>query len=378
MKLTVDRKELASGIKDVARAASSHRTTLPILSNILLQASEEDGLKLSATDLEISVTRTIKADVTQGGSTTVSAKTLSDLVGVAGNGDQANIRLLKNESLKLTMGNITSKLKGISSDDFPPMPLAPDSDPISFRVDELKEAIKLTTLAASKDEGRPVLQGILFEFGESELVMAAADGYRLSVLKSPLPKGFTSNGDGPTKAIIPAKALKQLSTALANREYVDLHLEETKAIFVTSDMIFAITLVNGVFPDYEAIVPTTHATHITTTREAFLKSAQAANVFASQASNLVKLEVDPEFQGGFQMSALANEIGSNETAVAASEVGGKSLEVGFNAKWIIELLKANPGETVIFESAGKNLPGLFRFEENPDFVHVLMPMHLPG
>ena len=377
MKLTVDRKELAAGLKSVARASNPH-STLPILANVLLEANENSGLKLSATDLEIGITLFLDAEVAEGGSTTVPANTLSDLVSVAGNGDDVKMRLLKNESLKLEMGNVTSKLKGISSEDFPPMPETSDSDPISFHVDELKEAIKLTTLAASKEDGRPVLNGILFEFGESELVMAAADGYRLSVLKSALPEGFTPNGDGPTKAIIPAKALKALSITLGKRENVDLHLEDTKAIFVTNDMIFSITLINGVFPDYEGIVPKTHTTHLTATREAFLKSAQAANVFASQASNLVKLEVDPEFQGGFQMSALANEIGSNETAVPASEVGGKSLEIGFNAKWILELLKANPGETVIFESEGADKPGLFRFKENDDFVHVLMPMHLPG
>jgi len=117
VKLTVDRKELANGIKDVARAAASARTTLPILNNIMLVASE-DQLTLSATDLEIGITRTIEAKVTEEGRTTVPAATFSDIVTVAGNGDQVNMRLLKNEMLKLKMGNVTSKIKGITAEDW--------------------------------------------------------------------------------------------------------------------------------------------------------------------------------------------------------------------------------------------------------------------
>jgi DNA polymerase-3 subunit beta len=177
MKITVDRKELTKAVKAVARAANP-KSTLPILGHILLVA-EGEQLKMSATSLEIGINHYLNAEIKEEGSATVPAKTFLDLLTVSGNGDVVNIQVLKDQSVKMKAGTVDSKIKGFNPEDFPPMIDREELEGgYKFEVGRLTELINMTAFAASTDDSRPTLGGVLFRFDESELTMAASDGSR--------------------------------------------------------------------------------------------------------------------------------------------------------------------------------------------------------
>ncbi len=374
MKLSVDRKALAEAAKSVAKATST-RSTLPILGHILLTA-DENGLRLSATDLEVGIQQTIPAKVTEEGTTTVPAKTFVDLIGVSGNGERVKMQLLKKgRTLKLQFGKMTSKINGLDPEDFP---IIRDVEGVGveFDVETLRDLIAKTVFAASKDQGRVALMGVIFDFEPDQLVMRAADGFRLSKVTTALPKFTNGSKKAPVESIIlPAKALNQLQALLGKRETVILRVPSTgPATFDAGDLIVSITPINGTYPDFSNIIPTSHKTSATFPTAVGLKSVKAAKVFAQDAGNLVKVSFDGKL---IEMSAQDRETGSNETTIKPDQIEGEEQAIGFNVSMLIDFMSIkNGGEMVIFEIEDSTSPGVFKYQGDNDFLHIVMPMHL--
>ena len=374
MKLTVDRKVLDAAAKAVAKATSV-RSTLPILGHILLTA-DENGLKLSATDLEVGIQQLIPAKVEEEGSTTVPAKTFVDLIGVSGNSETVKMQLLKKgRTLKLQFGKMTSKINGLDPEDFPIINDV-DGEGVEFDVETLRDLIAKTAFSASKDQARATLTGVLFTFEPDQLVLGAADGFRLSRVTTALPK-FTNGGkESPVQSIIlPAKALNQLQALLGKRETVILRVPATgPATFDAGDLIVSITSINGKFPDFSSIIPESYKTTATFPTKTGLKSVKAAKVFAQDAGNLVKVSFNGK---SIEMSAQDRETGSNETTIKPDHIEGEEQAIGFNVSMLIDFLSIkNGGEMVIFEIEDSTSPGVFKYQGDPDFLHIVMPMHL--
>jgi DNA polymerase-3 subunit beta len=376
MKVTVLQENLAHGLGIVSRAVSP-RSTLPVLSNILV-ASDEGRLRLSATNLELGITCWITARIEQEGSTTVPARTFSDLVNTLP-GDQVLLSLdTKTQTLNVRGGTSTNDIKCIDAQEFPPLPV-PDLDgAVQFNVADFREMIQQVAFAASTDEARPVLMGVLVQVEKDKLTMAAADGFRLSVRKATL----SSPAPTPLTAIIPAKALTELARVASDGEdpiYMIAPKGRGQVIFRVKDVEVVSQLIDGTFPDYQQIIPRKYTSRTLVSTASLIKACKQAEIFAREGSNVARLNIksaNGELQPSeVEISATSEETGKNETIVEAT-VDGSGVLIAFNVKFLREALEVIKTPNVALETSAPNAPGVVRPVGDEQFLHVIMPMHL--
>ena len=257
MKVSCLQENLARGLGTVARAVAN-RSTLPVLANVLL-ATDNGRLRLTATNLEMGISCWIGAKIDEEGSTTAPARTLVDLVNTLPN-DRVEMELVvRTQTLKIRCGSFNNDLKGIDAQEFPPLPQASEEEGVTLNVEDLKEMIAQVAFAASSDDARPVLTGVLLEIDNGQLTLAAADGFRLSVRQAHL----SSPGAGKVRVIVPARALAELGRILTDGdETVTMVLPPNRGqvLFRSKNVELVSQLIEGNFPDYQGIIPTTSAT----------------------------------------------------------------------------------------------------------------------
>ena len=376
MKVIVLQDNLARGLGIVSRAVSP-RSTLPVLANILI-ATDEGRLRLSATNLELGITAWIPAKVEEEGATTVPSRTFSDLVNTLP-GDQVLLNLeTETQTMNIRSGASTNDIKGIDAEEFPPL-TPPDMDGATqLNVVDFKEMIRQVAFAASSDEARPVLMGVLLTVTGDQIVMASADGFRLSVRKATL----SAPVDEPINAIIPARALSELARISGDGgETISMVVPKGRGqvIFRVKDAELVSQLIEGTFPDYEQIIPRSHKSRTLVSTAALLKACKQAEIFARDGTNVARLEIktaenDME-PSEVEISAQSEETGSNETIVEAT-VDGIGLLIAFNVKFLREVLEIIKTPNVALETSAPNAPGVIRPVGDDDFTHVIMPMHL--
>jgi DNA polymerase-3 subunit beta len=237
--------------------------------------------------------------------------------------------------------------------------------------------VSQVAFAASTDDARPVLTGVLFQLKGGELTLAAADGFRLSVRKIQLPGG----GAQTVRAIIPARALAELARVVTDDEAavsVAFPPGRGQVVFRTRDVELVSQLIEGNFPDYEGIIPASHQTRSVMATAAFLKACKAADIFAREAAHSARLQIAPRGDlepGAVQIRATAAETGSNETLVDAT-VEGQPVEIAFNVRFLVDVLGVIDTPNVALETGTSSSPGVIRPVGREDFLHVIMPMHL--
>jgi DNA polymerase-3 subunit beta len=377
MKVSVLQENLAHGLSIVSRAVSP-RSTLPVLANVLV-ATDEGRLRLSATNLEIGITCWIGAKIEEDGSTTVPARTFSDLVSTLPDGKVDMDLVVRTQTLHVRSGASNTDIKCIDSQEFPPMPV-PDLDGgVVFNVSDLREMIKQVVFAASSDEARPVLTGVLLTVVGNEVTMAAADGFRLSVRTAELSNGASDS----LRAIIPARALNELARIAGDgNETVTMTLPPGRGqvIFRTDDIELTSQLIEGNFPDFEQIIPTMHNTRTVVSSSSFLKACKQAEIFARDGSHIARLNITPgdELQpGSVEISAQSEETGSSEAVVEAT-IEGQPVLIAFNVRYLREVLDVVGTPNVALETTAAAAPGVIRPMGDEGFLHVIMPMHLGG
>ena len=376
MKVIVLQENLARGLSIVSRAVSP-RSTLPVLSNILI-ASDEGRLRLSATNLELGITCWIPARIDQEGSTTVPARTFGDLINTLP-ADQVQLTLdPQTQSLHVQGGSSNNDIKCIDAQEFPPLPV-PDMDgAVQVNVADFKEMIQQVTFAASTDEARPVLMGVLVTVEKDQITMAAADGFRLAVRKATLSNAVPA----PISAIIPARALNELARVAGDGEesiYMVMPKGRGQVLFRVKDVEVVSQLIDGTFPDYHQIIPRNYKSRTLVSTTAMLKACKQAEIFAREGSNVARLDIksaQSDMQPSeVEISATSEETGKNETIVEATVDGGGML-IAFNVKFLREALEAVKTPNVAMETSGPNAPGVIRPVGNDDYIQVIMPMHL--
>ena len=375
MKVSVLQANLAQGLNVVSRAVSP-RSTYPILANVLI-AAEEGRLKLSATDRELGITAWIGAKIEEPGATTVPARTLSDLVTTFPNDTIQMELVVRTQTLQLRAGRSNAEIKGIDAQEFPPMP-EPDKDAgIELNAGEFKEMIQQVVFAASRDDARPVLTGVLITVEGKTITMAAADGFRLSVRKAELKSAV----EQPMRAIVPARALNELARiASDDKEQVHMMLPPGRGqvVFSLKDAELRCQLVEGAFPEYQQIIPNGHKTRTLVSAEAFLKGAKQAEIFARESSHIARLDIKPgegNAPGTMEISAQSEETGSNDSKMDAI-VEGVPILIAFNVRFLREALDVMKSSDVALETTAPAAPGVMHPVGNDDFLHVIMPMHL--
>lgn len=375
MKISVLQENLAQGLNIVSRAVSP-RSTYPILANVLLSA--EDGrLKLSATDRELGITCWLGAKIEEPGATTVPARTFSDLIATFPNETIKMELAVRTQTLHLTAGRSNAEIKGIDAQEFPPMPEPDKSGGIEMPVSEFKEMIQQVAFAASRDDARPVLTGVLITVEGKTITMAAADGFRLSVRKAQL----KTVADQPMRAIVPGKALNELARiAPDDGEVVRMMLPPGRGqvIFSLKNAELRSQLVEGSFPEYQQIIPNGYKTRTIVSTEAFLKAAKQAEIFARESSHIARVDIKPgdgKSPGTMEISAQSEETGSNDAKVDAT-VEGVPILIAFNVRFLREVLDVVNTPNVAIETSAAAAPGVVRPIDDDDFLHVIMPMHL--
>lgn len=376
MKVTVLQENLARGLGTVAKAVSP-RSTLPVLANILI-ASDEGRLRLSATNLEMGITCWIPARIEEEGSTTVPARTFSDLVSTLPS-DQVLLKLdPSTQTLNVRGGSSTNDIKCIDAQEFPPPAIANFDDAVQINVGDFREMIHQVAFAASSDEARPVLMGVLIQVDKDKLTMAAADGFRLSVRKAVL----STPSPAPISAIVPAQALKELARVATDSEepiYMAMPKGRGQVVFRVKDVEVVSQLIDGTFPDFQQIIPRSYKSRTLVSTSSLLKACKQAEIFAREGSNVARLNIksaQSEMQPSeVEISATSEETGKNETIVEAT-VDGTGLLIAFNVKFLREALEVIRTPNVALETSAPNAPGVVKPVGDDQFLHVIMPMHL--
>jgi len=376
MKVTILQENLARGLGIVSRAVAP-RSTLPVLSNVMI-ATDEGRLRLSATNLEMGITCWIAARIEEEGSTTVPARTLVDLVSTLP-GDQVSLTLdTSTQTLNVRGGTSTNDIKAIDAQEFPPMPV-PDMDgAVQLNVVDFREMIHQVAFAASSDEARPVLMGVLVVVDGDQITMAAADGFRLSV------RTATLSEPAPTSVniIVPARALNELARIASDgEETISMVVPKGRGqvVFSVRDVELASQLIDGTFPDYQQIIPRSYKSRTLVSTASLLKACKQAEIFAREGSNVARLDIKAAANdmepSEVEISATSEETGKNETIVEAT-VDGNSVLIAFNVKYLREALEVIRTPNVALETSAANAPGVVRPVGEDGFLHVIMPMHL--
>jgi len=376
MKVTVLQENLARGLGIVSKAVSS-RSTLPVLANILV-ASDEGRLRLSATNLELGITCWIPARIEEEGSTTVPSRTFNDLVSTLP-ADQVLLKLdVKTQTLNVRGGTSTNDIKCIDAQEFPPLPVPDLEGAVQINVGDFREMIHQVVFAASSDEARPVLMGVLVQVDKDKLTMAAADGFRLSVRKAIL----STPALAPVSAIVPSQALKELARVATDGEepiYMVLPKGRGQVVFRVKDVEVVSQLIDGTFPDYQQIIPRKYNSRTLVSTASLLKACKQAEIFAREGSNVARFNIktaNGEMQPSeVEITATSEETGKNETIVEAT-VDGSGVLIAFNVKFLREALEVIKTPNVALETSAANAPGVVRPVGDDNFLHVIMPMHL--
>lgn len=376
MKVTLLQENLARGLGIVSRAVSP-RSTLPVLANLLI-ATDEGRLRLSATNLEMGITCWVAARIEEEGSTTVPARTFADLVNTLP-GDQVALDLdTSSQTLNVRSGTSTNDIKGIDAQEFPPLPVPDMEGAVQLNVVDFKEMIHQVAFAASTDEARPVLMGVLVIVEGDQITLAAADGFRLSVRSASLSEPAAQ----PVNIIVPARALSELARIASDSdESISMVVPKGRGqvVFRVKDAELVSQLIDGTFPDYQQIIPRSYKSRTLIATSSLLKACKQAEIFARDGSNVARLDIKAAHgemePSEVEISATSEETGKNETIVEAT-VDGSGVLIAFNVKYLREALEVIRTPNVALETSAANAPGVIKPVGEDDFLHVIMPMHL--
>ena len=282
----------------------------------------------------------------------------------------------KTQTLNVRCGSNVTDIKGIDAQEFPPIPVPDLEQGISIGVTEMKEMIAQVAFAASSDEARPVLQGVSLRVEGSDVVMAATDGFRISVRRAQLSEPVST----PVNAIIPARALSELARIASDGEQnivMNIPSGRGQVIFHVKNAELVSQLIEGNFPDYKVIIPRSFKTHTVLAKAEFFNSCKQAEIIARESNNVVRLTLTPgtDRPGQVQISAQSEETGTSDVSVDAN-IEGSNLIIAFNVRYLREVLDVIKTPSVVLETNANNTPALIKPAGDDSYTHVIMPMHL--
>jgi len=367
MKATIERAVLLKSLGHV-QSVVERRNTIPILSNVLMEAREDGSLRLMATDLDLQVDETIPANVSQAGATTVSAHTFFDIVRKLPEGSQVELTAAEGK-MQVIAGRSRFNLSTLPRDDFPV--IAEGDLPTRFELPAatLREIIEKTRFAISSEENRYYLMGIFFHVVDEQLRAAATDGHRLARITVSRPDG----ADGMPDVIVPRKAVNELYRLLEELEgTVEISMSPTKIRFGLGSAILTSKLIDGTFPDYNRVIPTANDKLLKLDPKSFSAGVDRVSTIASEKTRAVKMSVDRD--------KVTLSVTSPENGVATEELpadyGSDGLEIGFNARYLLDILSEIDGDTVEVHLADAAAPTLLRENDKSNALYVLMPMRV--
>jgi DNA polymerase-3 subunit beta len=366
MKLSCTQENLTKALGIVVRSVSP-RTTLPVLNNILLK-TEKGRLKISATDLEIGIHTWIGAKIDQEGAITCPARLLTEYVNT--NTDKKINLEVKDSTLHLESDHFKASIKGIDASEFPLIPEVKKTEIIEISAPKLAQAINQVVFAAATDETRPVLAGVLIKVHKDKLKIVATDSYRLAE--------YTINTQNKISneisLIVPQRAIMELGRVINEaEEKVLIYPGDNQVEFVMPNTVLVSRLIEGMFPDYEQIIPTSTKIKIKAEKNEFANAIKMASFFARESANNIKLNAKSPDK--LKVSAISPQLGENVSDITA-EVSGDSVEIAFNAKFILDVLQVLPTKQVALELSSNLSPGLLKGLNENNYIYVIMPLRI--
>ena len=367
MKATIERATLLKSLGHV-QSVVERRNTIPILSNVLIEARDDGSIRLMATDLDLQVDESVPAQVAQAGATTVSAHTFFDIVRKLPEGSQVELSASEGK-MQVVAGRARFNLSTLPRDDFPV--IAEGELPTRFELPAatLRQIIDKTKFAISSEETRYYLMGIFLHVADDKLKAAATDGHRLARVTVDKPEG----ADGMPDVIIPKKCVVELRKLLDEVEgTAEVSLSPTKIRFGLGSAVLTSKLIDGTFPDYNRVIPTANDKLLKLDPKSFMAGVDRVATIASEKTRAVKMAVDRD---KITLSVTSPENGLAVEEIAA-DYGSDNIEIGFNARYLMDILAQIEGDTVEVHLADAAAPTLLRENDTSNALYVLMPMRV--
>ncbi len=367
MELRIATEELLKALHR-AQGIAERKTTIPILANVLLNA-KKTGISLTAFDLDIGVVSEHPAEVTKEGAITLSAKHLYDIARVL---PEAHVTMKRvgNNAVEISSGTAQFKLIGMAAEEYPSLPKEEKASLVKADGRALLEMIQKTQFAISTDETRYILNGVYFETREKGTRMVATDGHRLSLIE----RGMEGDFKLKKGVIIPRKGLMELKRLLEENPEAECFLgfAETSAVFKKAGLSMIMRLIDGQFPDYEQVIPRAGENGLKLPRKSLLDTLKRISLLSEEKSHAVRMGLQ---DGVLKVSSQNPDLGEAREELTV-DYKGKPVSVGFNARYLIDVLNAIESEDVAFELADEQSPGVMRPAEDSSYTAVIMPMRI--
>jgi DNA polymerase-3 subunit beta len=368
MNLTISKEQIINGLQAVQNVVSN-RTTLPILSNVLMRTNGE-RLEFTATDLDVTISSGVEAKVKKQGASTVPVKKLFGIVRELTSAD-IDMEVDEKNVCSVRSGSSFYKINGLSADEFPPLTKLKDEKKVTLPQETVRTMMKRTSFAISTDESRYVLNGIYLSVKDHKLTMVATDGRRLAHVDHEVDVPEQSYGE----FIVPSKTVGELNRLLQDKGEIEIRYAENQASFTLKDekggtVLIMTKLVEGNYPNYRQVIPNETKERITLVREEFLHALRRAEIMTSEKSNSVKLNFG---KNRLEITANSPEVGEAKESLAIN-YKGPEMAIAFNPKYVIDPLNALANEEVYLELIDELSPGVLK--TNDPFLYVVMPMRL--
>ena len=368
MKILISKEQFMQGLQAVQNIVGS-RTTLPILSNVLFRA-EGNKLELTATDLDVTISCGVEAEVKEPGATTLPVKKIFGIIRELGS-QEIDLEVDEKNACTLRSGASYYKILGLAAEEFPPLPNFAEKRKVAVPQEKLKVMLKKTAFAISTDETRFVLNGIFFSLKEHKISMVATDGRRLALTDEEVDIA----ADGQGEFIVPTKAINELNRLLQAKGDVEIKFAENQVSFTLQDdkpnsILIISKLVEGSSPNYRQVIPSEMRESIPLAREEFLQALRRAEIMTSEKSNSVKLSFT---KNNLSITANTPEVGEARESLAVN-YKGRDIAIAFNPIYLMDPLKALDNDEVFLELIDELSPGVLKI--NGPFLYVLMPMRM--
>jgi DNA polymerase-3 subunit beta len=368
MNLTIAKEQILTGLQAVQNVVST-RTTLPILSNVLVRA-EGGRVEFTATDLDVTVSCSVEATVKKGGATTIPVKKLFGIVREL-SVQEIEIETDEKNVTSIRAGSSFFKIRGLAAEEFPPLPKFKEDKRVSIPQAKFRAMLRKTAFAISTDESRYVLNGIFLSLKDHKITMVATDGRRLALVDEEADIQEKSQGE----FIIPAKAVNELTRSLQETGDVEVNFSDNQAAFTLKSekgagVLIISKLIEGNYPNYRQVIPAETKERIALPREEFLHALRRAELMTSDKQNSVKMAFA---KNSLAITANSPDVGEARETMAIN-YKGKDLAVAFNPAYVIEPLNALAEDEVFFELIDELSPGVIKI--NGPFLYVVMPMRL--
>ncbi|MGI6751705.1 MAG: DNA polymerase III subunit beta [Anaerovoracaceae bacterium] len=367
MKFSCNQQVLNKALTIVSKAVTP-RTTIPLQKGILMETMEDGYLKLTASDTDMTIEKNIQIDMMEHGSLVVSSRLFSDIIRKLPS-DQVEIEEDDNKGLIIRCSSSEFTIIGQPPDDFTVLPPIEEKEEILLNKELFKEMIRKTAFSASIDESKGILTGVLIEIAENSLTFVALDGFRMSVVTE------TTGNMGSKNIIVSARIMTEIYKILSDMEEdenITLIIEDKKAVIKMEDTIIALRLMDGIFLKYKDIIPIDHQSFVKVRREELLHSIERASLMAKEGkNNLIKLDI---FRDKIIITSRSEEGNVREELFVEKE--GNDLEIGFNAKYMTDVLKVIQDEEIMLKFNTSVTPCLITPVEGNDFNYLVLPVRI--